>query len=226
LQDLGEALIAVDGTNWWRRATFGQRQHGWVTLRGWDVTSGTALSTLRTDVVSHGLRIEQARPADLDQLTALDARTFSRFDRYPRGDWAALLEESLAGGPARILVARYADHASGAVVVVPDLTAKEVTIVSLAVDGPYRRTGLATRLLCDVLSTMAEQIQNVTLEVRIENSAARFLYEKLGFQITRTIRGYYGDGGTALEYSAPLALVLTRTCPRQKSGLPKLHSST
>jgi ribosomal protein S18 acetylase RimI-like enzyme len=169
----------------------------------------------RTDVMSHGLQIEPARQADLDQLTALDARTFSRFDRFPRGDWAALLAESLAGGPARILVARHAEHATGAVVVLPDLGAKEVTIVSLAVDGPYRRTGLATRLLCDVLSTVAEQIENVILEVRVENSAARTLYEKLGFQITRTIRGYYGDGGTALEYSAPLALVLTRTCPRR-----------
>ena len=156
------------------------------------------------------LRVEPARPADLDQLVALDARSFSRADRYRRPEWAALLGDSLADGPSRILVARLADAVVGAVVVEPDLESGDVNLVSLAVDASYRRTGLATRLLRDALAPLAAQVRTVTLEVRTDNNAARSLYEQLGFQLARRIRRYYADGAPALQYRAPLSVVLAR----------------
>src|SRR6266568_6551673 len=55
------------------------------------------------------LRSEPARLADLYQLVALDARSFSPTDRYRRREWAALLRDSLEGGPTRMLVARAPD---------------------------------------------------------------------------------------------------------------------
>src|SRR5207253_5162824 len=137
---------------------------------------------------------EPARLADLDQLVALDARSFSQADRYRRREWAALLSDSLAGGPTRILVARATGCVVGAVVVVPDLEAEEVNIVSLAVDPAYRRTRLATRLLRDALAQMPAQVRTVSLEVRADNAGARALYEHLGLQLARRIRSYYADG--------------------------------
>ena len=99
----------------------------------------------------------------------------------------------------------------GAAVVVPDLEAEEVNIVSLAVDPTYRRTGLATRLLRDALADLPAQVSTVSLEVREDNTIARALYEHLGFQVARRVRRYYADGAAALEYRAPLAVVLART---------------
>jgi ribosomal protein S18 acetylase RimI-like enzyme len=159
------------------------------------------------------LRPEPARLADLDQLVALDARTFSPTDRYRRREWATLLSDSLAGGPSRILVARAPEGVVGAVIVAPDLEAQEVNISSLAVDIAYRRTGLATRLLRDALAHMPAQVGTVSLEVREDNAGARALYEHLGFQVARRIRRYYADGAAALEYRAPLAVVLERILP-------------
>ena len=39
------------------------------------------------------------------------------------------------------------------------------------------------------------------------------LYEKLGFQVARRFRRYYPDGATALQYRAPLAVILERILP-------------
>jgi ribosomal protein S18 acetylase RimI-like enzyme len=157
-------------------------------------------------------RLEPARPADLDQLVALDARTFARSDRFRRREWAALLGESLAEGPARILVVRLAltNAVVGAIVVAPNRITADVNIVSLSVDISYRRTGLATRLLREALSSMPAEVRTVSLEVRDDNTGARLLYEKLGFQVVGRFRRYYPDGATALEYAAPLALILER----------------
>jgi [ribosomal protein S18]-alanine N-acetyltransferase len=164
------------------------------------------------------LRSEPARLADLDQLIALDARSFSATDRYRRREWATLLRDSLAGSPTRILVARAPEGVVGAVVIVPELEIEEVNIVSLAVDPSYRRTGLATSLLRDALTQLPAQVRTVSLEVREDNTAARALYEHLGFEKTRRLRRYYADGAAALEYRAPLPEVLARTLPGAQGG--------
>jgi ribosomal-protein-alanine N-acetyltransferase len=161
-------------------------------------------------MTTRDVRLESAWERDLDQLVALDARSFSQADRYGRHEWATLLSESLSDGPARILVARLAEAVVGAVVVVPDLEAEDVNIVSVAVDMPYRRTGLATRLLRDALAPLPNQVRTVSLQVRADNTGARAMYEQLGFQVVRRIRRYYADGAAALEYRAPLAVVLAR----------------
>jgi ribosomal-protein-alanine N-acetyltransferase len=42
------------------------------------------------------------------------------------------------------------------------------------------------------------------LEVRITNEPAVNLYKKLGFQVTRTLKGYYADGEDAYLMSREL----------------------
>ena len=150
------------------------------------------------------LRIRPARGADLDQLLALDARAFSHSDRYRRREWAAILHESRRSGPSRIVVASVAAAVIGAVVVAPNVELEDANIVSLAVDLRYRRRGLARQLLSHALTDQPHEIRTVSLEVREDNAGARALYERLGFHVTRRIRKYYPDGGTALRYRAPL----------------------
>jgi ribosomal-protein-alanine N-acetyltransferase len=152
--------------------------------------------------------IGPARESDLDQLVALDARSFSQADRYRRREWAGLLTESLGGGPAGILVARSVGHVIGAVVVVPDLESMHTSILSIGVELRYRRRGVARRLLCAAFAQQSARIRTASLEVRERNAGARALYERLGFRVSRRMRRYYADGAAALEYRAPIETIL------------------
>jgi tRNA threonylcarbamoyl adenosine modification protein YeaZ/ribosomal-protein-alanine acetyltransferase len=68
----------------------------------------------------------------------------------------------------------------------------ELHINSLAVDEPYRRRGLARRLLGEVLAdAVAAGARSATLEVRASNQAARALYEGFGFRVEAVRRDYY-----------------------------------
>jgi ribosomal-protein-alanine N-acetyltransferase len=70
----------------------------------------------------------------------------------------------------------------------------ELHINSLAVDEPWRRQGLATRLLKQVFQdAVASGAKTATLEVRRSNTAARVLYERLGFRVEAVRRDYYQE---------------------------------
>jgi [ribosomal protein S18]-alanine N-acetyltransferase len=67
-------------------------------------------------------------------------------------------------------------------------------VMNLAVDGPYRRRGIARRLLDGLFdATAADAMRGYTLEVRISNQGAIALYEEAGFRISGVRRGYYTD---------------------------------
>jgi len=70
----------------------------------------------------------------------------------------------------------------------------ELHINSLAVDTAWRRRGLARRLLIDVFrDAVGAGARSATLEVRQSNTAARALYEGLGFHVEAVRRDYYQD---------------------------------
>lgn len=72
-------------------------------------------------------------------------------------------------------------------------------VVSIAVREPYRRRGIATRLIGEAM-TNGNKEYNATecfLEVRISNEPAIRLYEKLGFVKIKRNRGYYMNGEDA-----------------------------
>lgn len=75
---------------------------------------------------------------------------------------------------------------------------KKGHIVSVAVLHQHRRKGIGKALVAQALENM--RIYNAKqcfLEVRVTNTPAIELYKKLGFEITRTIHGYYSDGEDA-----------------------------
>jgi ribosomal-protein-alanine N-acetyltransferase len=70
----------------------------------------------------------------------------------------------------------------------------ELHINSLAVDVPWRRRGLARRLLAEVFRDAVDAgARSATLEVRESNTAARRLYERLGFLVEGVRRDYYQE---------------------------------
>lgn len=70
--------------------------------------------------------------------------------------------------------------------------ARELHVINIAVRPDRRRRGLARRLIQASLANFPDA-RNAYLEVRPSNSAARTLYESLGFVATGVRPRYYGD---------------------------------
>lgn len=76
--------------------------------------------------------------------------------------------------------------------------AKKGHVISLAVLFEHRGKGIARALLPKALGNISEYgVNECYLEVRVSNKPAIDLYQNLGFNITRTINGYYRDGENA-----------------------------
>lgn len=72
-------------------------------------------------------------------------------------------------------------------------------VISIAVLPEYRRRGIAASLLERALKALKEDYgcEEVYLEVRISNSPAISLYQKLGFTVIKVSKRYYIDGEDA-----------------------------
>jgi len=75
---------------------------------------------------------------------------------------------------------------------------KKGHVVSVAVMLSYRRKHIGEALVNKAMENMlVYNAKQCYLEVRATNTPAVNLYKKLGFQVTRTIKGYYADGEDA-----------------------------
>jgi [ribosomal protein S18]-alanine N-acetyltransferase len=71
-------------------------------------------------------------------------------------------------------------------------------VVSIAVLPQFRHRGVAQAIIKKALEGMDYyKAKQCFLEVRVTNDVAISLYKKLGFEVTRTINGYYSDGEDA-----------------------------
>ncbi|MGE5637480.1 MAG: GNAT family N-acetyltransferase [Chloroflexota bacterium] len=78
-------------------------------------------------------------------------------------------------------------------------------VVSIAVLPTARRKGVAQALIKTALEGMQYyKAKQCYLEVRVTNDAGISLYKKLGFEVSRTIHGYYSDGEDAYVMSKKL----------------------
>ncbi|MCL5877484.1 MAG: GNAT family N-acetyltransferase [Candidatus Bathyarchaeota archaeon] len=79
-------------------------------------------------------------------------------------------------------------------------------VVSIAVLPQYRRRGVAKAIINKSLEGMMYyKAKQGFLEVRVTNESAISLYKNLGFEITRTINGYYSDGEDAYVMTKKLS---------------------
>jgi ribosomal-protein-alanine N-acetyltransferase len=84
---------------------------------------------------------------------------------------------------------------------------KKGHIVSIAVMPELRRKGMGQAIVNKVMEAMKRyNAKQCYLEVRVTNDPAISLYRKLGFEVTRTIHGYYADGEDASVMSRDLQL--------------------
>jgi [ribosomal protein S18]-alanine N-acetyltransferase len=67
-------------------------------------------------------------------------------------------------------------------------------VMNVAVDPNHQRRGIATQLLEHLFEvTRDDERRGYTLEVRVSNTSAIALYERLGFEPRGVRRGYYTD---------------------------------
>jgi len=69
-------------------------------------------------------------------------------------------------------------------------------ITTIAVDPPWQRRGIATRMLLALARAAVDRgCRNLTLEVRMSNSGAQALYQRFGFVPAGVRKGYYPETG-------------------------------
>lgn len=84
--------------------------------------------------------------------------------------------------------------------------ARKGHIVSIAVKEKHRGKGVGTLLMHASQEAMVWKAATETyLEVRVTNSEAISLYQRLGYRVTSRLEAYYKDGEAALVMAAPLA---------------------
>lgn len=121
---------------------------------------------------------------DLAQVAAIEAATFSE-------PWSAKgFADTLEMNNVLFLVADEDSVICGYCGIYFALDEGEIT--NVAVSSEYRRQGIGSQLLDQMLTQAKERgIQDYILEVRVSNRNAIALYEKHGFQIEGTRRNFY-----------------------------------
>ncbi len=70
----------------------------------------------------------------------------------------------------------------------------EAHITNFATNPEYRRMGLATQLMKNmIILAVAQGMKHMTLEVRESNLGAQALYEKMGFSVQGVRKKYYSN---------------------------------
>lgn len=138
-----------------------------------------------------GIIFRPAGPPDLQRLLSL-AESCPGAPRWAIGTWQQVLEFPPAGVQRIVLIAESVSECVGFGVI--GRAGEEAEIESLAVSTSWRRRGIAKRLCKDLLGwAHARGARHASLEVRVSNTAARALYEMLGFHEVAVRRSYYRD---------------------------------
>lgn len=127
---------------------------------------------------------------DLDAVREIEEAAYGT-DAWSR----RTLEDELINGSSSYLVA---EAPNGSIVGFAGVwfMRDQVHLVTIAVDPPFQRLGIAARLLLSCLELAREaEMPSLVLEVRASNTAAQRLYERFGFRRLGRLRQYYKDDG-------------------------------
>jgi ribosomal-protein-alanine N-acetyltransferase len=133
-----------------------------------------------------GLRIDRARPGDLRAVRRIQVASFPPKLAYSLG--TLLLLWALPG--VRFLVARQGDEVVGCII--GDRQDGRARVVNIAVAPQARRRGVGEALLAAL--ELALPAGEIILMAQVENTAARRLYDRCGYEEIGIANGYYGPG--------------------------------
>jgi ribosomal-protein-alanine acetyltransferase len=143
-----------------------------------------------------GLVVRELRENDVEGATALGQRCFVGTERP---EFAYELVRPISRAWVAVEASEVVGYALGWVV------AGEAQLMSIAVEPSRRGHGLGRALLARFVEAMAEEnVEQIVLEVRAGNAAARALYEAFAFESQGTRKGYYADGEDGVLYRRQL----------------------
>ncbi len=133
-----------------------------------------------------GIDVRRLGLADLDAIDAIERRAYAT-------PWSRSMFASELGKRSSICLGAF----EGSELIGYVVNARYVDawhVMNVAVDPDHRRRGVATRLLSHFFELTDDDAERgYTLEVRVSNSAAISLYERLGFSSHGVRTGYYTD---------------------------------
>ncbi len=137
------------------------------------------------------LEIRSLRPSDTSELSYLEAQIF----RFPWSENSLrdCLEQATVEGEAALIEGKIVGY------LIVQCILDEAHILNLAVYSPFRRYGIARKLLERFLTDAQKRKINLFyLEVRAGNRDAQRLYFGYGFAPISVRKKYYPDGEDAL----------------------------
>jgi len=133
------------------------------------------------------IELRRLQPRDLDTVEEIERAS------YPT-PWSRSMFVAELRKPSSLAIGAYTEEGGvvGYAFVSRYVDAWHVMNVAVATD--HRRRGIATALLERLFElTASDPRSGYTLEVRVSNTQAIRLYERLGFEARGTRRGYYTD---------------------------------
>lgn len=143
--------------------------------------------------------IRAAEDQDLDRIAELENVLFAD-SPWP---WKEF-EHELHENPFAILLV---DEEEGRVVGYLDywILYEQAQVATIGVDPEYQNRGIGSALLSYAEKDAADQgCETFSLEVRVSNAKARYLYEKHGFIQVNIRKGYYENGEDAYLMVKPI----------------------
>lgn len=133
------------------------------------------------------ITLRPATSEDLEALYNLDQRIFPPHIRYDMETFVAAHMEPLA----LVIVAEVDGAIAGFVIAIAEWD-KAGAIITIDIEPAFQRRGVGTKLMAEAHEKFIERGVNKTvLNVAVENKSAISFYEKLGYQKSGTIKGYY-----------------------------------
>lgn len=137
--------------------------------------------------------IRPAIPADANQILAIEERCFSTDRLSPRS-----IRRFLKSPGSRTFVYVQDKTVAGYILTLCHKRSRLGRHYSVAVLPEYRRRGIAEALLRHAEGACPEKA-GFKLEIRKDNTGARRLYSRFGYEVRGVRPGYYADGQDAIE---------------------------
>lgn len=154
------------------------------------ITYGDPMPSCFRSLTSDLVRLRGATPSDVAQMRKLEQES-STAAHWSESQYGGLFDSPPA---ARIIRIAEDDSDTGRIqgFLIARCLSDEWEIENIVVDPLFRRIGVATSLIRDLLSAAhSSGATKVLLEVRESNEAARRLYEKIGFTLQGRRKDYY-----------------------------------
>ncbi len=146
----------------------------------------------------YNVKIREFKKSDINDVYQIELESFP--NPYSKNLLMYYHEEF----PDTFLVAEYLNRVIGFVIATIEYECIG-HILSIAVKKEFRRKGIGSLLLGEVLNRLRKKgCKKVYLEVRVSNIPAIFLYKKFGFVCKGIIRKYYLNGEDAYLFEKEL----------------------